>query len=77
MANVLILLKLPDAMRLNFFRFALKQNQAIENYSALAKIIVFWKKYSVESPGAALSDKDKLKIQETEALCVSRQNRNV
>ena len=50
MANVLILLKLPDAMRINFFRFALKQNKAIENYSALAKIISFWRKYSTESP---------------------------
>ena len=59
MANVLILLKLPDAMRTNFFRFALKQNIAIENYSSLSKIVSFWKKYSTESPQAALTEKDR------------------
>ena len=74
MANVLIVLKLPDAMRTNFFRFALKKNRAIENYSALSKIISFWRKYSSESQSAAaaLNEKDRQKLEQTEALCKSR-----
>ena len=63
LANVLILLKLPNEMRSNFFRFAVKKNLKIENYSALSKIISFWSKMPPSE------DKDKAKIAEMQALC--------
>ena len=56
---MLILLKLPDEMRSHFFRFAIKQNQKIENYSALSKIASFWRK-------THLSEKDLQKVTEVE-----------
>ena len=63
MANVLILLKLPDAMRTNFFRFALKKNKNCENYSALSKICSYWQKYSESMEGMQfLTDKDRQMI---------------
>lgn len=42
LANVLILLKLPDNMRPAFFKFAIKQNIKVRNFAAAFKIVQFW-----------------------------------
>jgi hypothetical protein len=44
LANVLILLKLPEKMRPAFFKFAIKQNLKIRNFAAALKIVQFWQK---------------------------------
>ncbi len=42
LANVLILLKLPENMRPAFFKFAIKQNIKVRNFAAALKIVQFW-----------------------------------
>lgn len=49
----------------------MKQNQAIENYAALAKIIAYWRK-AHQSEGVPLPSKERDKLARLEELCKTR-----
>ena len=49
----------------------MKQNQAIENYAALAKIVAYWKQ-AHKSEGVPLPTKEREKLVRLEGLCKTR-----
>ncbi len=70
LANVLILLKLPEKMRPAFFKFAIKQNLKIRNFAAALKIVQFWQK------SLCFDESAKAKMQEYESLCRKNNSQN-